>query len=161
MDYRISDNPPPPPTTQPPTLKLKPLPVLASGRVNFANSVPVESPDLISFRDPPVQTHNITDGGTGGVATSIADKDGIWRAGPSDIGMAATHANRRVTSSSSYLPRLAIRGICGYMLLRDRPNQGGGVLCWWRWTLSAIDAEAKRGIDCKLWGSIMNIQNKL
>ena len=65
----------------------------SSGRVNFANSVPVESPDLVSFRDPPVQTHNITDGRTGGVDTIIADKDGIWRARPSDIGMAATHAN--------------------------------------------------------------------
>ena len=65
----------------------------SSGRVNFANSILVESPDLVSFRDPPIQTHNIIDGGTGGVATSIADKDGIWRAGPSDIGMVATHAN--------------------------------------------------------------------
>ena len=37
----------------------------SSGRVNFANSIPVESPDLVPFRDPPVQTHNITDGGTG------------------------------------------------------------------------------------------------
>ena len=65
----------------------------SSCQVNFANSVPVESPDLVSFRDSSLQTHNITEGGTGGVATSIADKDRIWRAGPSDIGMAATHAN--------------------------------------------------------------------
>ena len=70
----------------------------SSGRVNFMNSVPVESPDLVSFRDPPVQTHNITDGGTGGVATSIADQDGIWRAGPSDVRMAATHANDKYRS---------------------------------------------------------------
>ena len=62
----------------------------SSGRVNFANSVPVESPDLISFRNPPVETHNITDGGTVGVTTSIANKDGIWRAVPSDIRMAVT-----------------------------------------------------------------------
>ena len=65
----------------------------SSGRVNFANSIPVESPDLVSFRDPPVQTHNITDGRTGGVDTIIADKDGIWRAGSSDIRMAGTHAS--------------------------------------------------------------------
>ena len=32
----------------------------SSGRVNFANSVPVESPDLIIFRDPIVETHNVT-----------------------------------------------------------------------------------------------------
>ena len=65
----------------------------SSGRMNFANSVPVESPDLLSFRDPPVETHNITDSGTGSVAASIADKDRIWRVGPSDIGTAATHAD--------------------------------------------------------------------
>ena len=39
-----------------------------------------------------MHTYNVTDGGTGGVTTRIADKDGIWRAGPSDIRMAATHA---------------------------------------------------------------------
>ena len=64
----------------------------SSGRVNFANSIPVESPDLLPFRDPPMQTYNVTDGGTGGVTTRIADKDGIWRAGPSDIRVAAAHA---------------------------------------------------------------------
>ena len=49
----------------------------SSGRVNFANSVPVEFPDLVSFRDPPVETHNVTDQRSGGVPTSIADKDRI------------------------------------------------------------------------------------
>ena len=63
----------------------------SSGRMNLANYVPVESPDLISFRNPPVETHNVTDGRSGGVATSIADKDRIWRPSPSDIGMTATH----------------------------------------------------------------------
>ena len=65
----------------------------SSSRVNFANSVPVEPPDLVSFRYPPVETHNVTYGRTGGIATSIADKDRIWRVGPSDIGTAATHAD--------------------------------------------------------------------
>ena len=51
----------------------------SSGRMNLANSVPVESPDFVSFRDPPIQTHNVTDGRSGGVTTSIADKDRIWR----------------------------------------------------------------------------------
>ena len=61
------------------------------GRMNLANSVLVESPDLLSFRDPPVETHNVTDGRSGGVATIIADKDRIWTPSPSDIGTAATH----------------------------------------------------------------------
>ena len=47
----------------------------SSRRMNLANSVPVESPDLVSFRDPPVETQNVTDGRSGGVDTSIADKD--------------------------------------------------------------------------------------
>ena len=42
----------------------------SSGRVDFAKFVPVESPDLVSFRDPPVETHNVTDGRSGGVATA-------------------------------------------------------------------------------------------
>ena len=58
--------------------------------MNLANSVMVETPDLVSFRDPPIQTHNVTDGRSGGVATSIADKDRIWSPKPSDIGMAET-----------------------------------------------------------------------
>ena len=39
-----------------------------------------------------MQTCNITDGGTGGVATIISNKDKIGRARPSDIRMAATHS---------------------------------------------------------------------
>ena len=61
--------------------------------MNFANSIPVETPDLVPFRDPPVQTYNVTYGGTAGVTTRIADKDEIWRAGPSDITVAANHAS--------------------------------------------------------------------
>ena len=59
--------------------------------MNLANSVPVETPDLVSFRDPPIQTNNVTDGRSGGGATSIADKDRIWSPRPSNIGTAETH----------------------------------------------------------------------
>ena len=59
--------------------------------MNLANSVLVESPDLVYFRNPPIETHNVTDGRRGDVATSIADKDRIWRPIPSDIETAATH----------------------------------------------------------------------
>ena len=45
--------------------------------MNLANSVPVKTPDLLSFREPPVNTYNVTYGRSGGVATSIADKDRI------------------------------------------------------------------------------------
>ena len=62
-----------------------------SGKMNLANSVPVETLDLVSFRDPPIQTHDVTDGRSGGVATSIGDKDRIWSPRPSNIGTAVTH----------------------------------------------------------------------
>ena len=39
-----------------------------------------------------MHTYNVTDVRTGGVTTRIADKDGIWRAGPSNIRVAAAHA---------------------------------------------------------------------
>ena len=63
----------------------------SSSKMNLANSVPVKTPDLVSFKDPPVNTDNVTDGRSGGVATSIADKDQIWSPKPSDIETAATH----------------------------------------------------------------------
>ena len=59
--------------------------------MNLANSVPVKTPDLLSFRDPTVNTDNVIDRRSGGVATRIEDKDGIWRPKPSDIGTEATH----------------------------------------------------------------------
>ena len=59
--------------------------------MNLANSVPVKTPDLVSFRDPPVNTYNVTDGRSGGVATIIADNDRIWSPKPSNIRTAATH----------------------------------------------------------------------
>ena len=59
--------------------------------MNLANSVPVKTPDLVSFRDPTINTDNVTDQRSGGVATRIAEKDGIWRPKPSDIGTSPTH----------------------------------------------------------------------
>ena len=63
----------------------------SSIKMNLAKSVPVKTPDLVSLRDPNVNTDNVTDRRSGGVATSIADKDGIWSPKPSNIGTAANH----------------------------------------------------------------------
>ena len=63
----------------------------SSGKMNLAKSMPVEAPDLASFRDRPVSTYNVTDGRSGAIATSKADKDRIWSPKPSNIGTAATH----------------------------------------------------------------------
>ena len=59
--------------------------------MNLAKSVPVKTPDLVSFRNPTIQTDNVLDQRSGGVATRIADKDGIWGPKPSAIGTAETH----------------------------------------------------------------------
>ena len=59
--------------------------------MNLANSVHVKTPDLVSFRDPTIQTDNVLDRRSGGVATRMSDNDGIWRSKPSNIGTAATH----------------------------------------------------------------------
>ena len=89
--------------------------------MNLANSVPVKTPDLVSFRGPTVNTYNVTDRRSGGVATSIADKDGIWGPKPSDIGTAATHNEIKNISEklafSEYLKELDFETI--KMLQRD------------------------------------------
>ena len=40
-------------------------------------TIVTRQPDLVSFRDPSVETHNVTTGRSDGVATSIDDKDRI------------------------------------------------------------------------------------
>ena len=70
----------------------------SSSKMNLANSVRVQTPDLVSFRDPPVNTDNVTDGRSGGVVTSIADKDRIWSPKPNNIGTAETHENIKNTN---------------------------------------------------------------
>ena len=62
-----------------------------SDQMNLANSLRVQTPDLVSFRDPIIQTDNVPDRRRSGVATRITNKDGIWEPRPSDIGTAATH----------------------------------------------------------------------
>ena len=63
----------------------------------------VKTPDLVSFRDPTINTDNVHDRRSDGVATRIADKDGIWGPKPSDIGTAATHdENKNKSEKLSY-----------------------------------------------------------
>ena len=65
----------------------------SSDRMNLTNSLRVQTADLVSFRDPTIQTDNILDQRSGGVTTRIANKDGIWEPKLSDIGTAATHGD--------------------------------------------------------------------
>ena len=66
--------------------------------MNLKNSLSVQTPDLVSFRHLTMQTYNVVDRRSGGVATKIAHKDGIWEPTPSDIGTAATHGEFKTIS---------------------------------------------------------------
>ena len=59
--------------------------------MNLANSLSVQTPELVSFRHPTIQTDNVGDQRSGGVAARIANKDGIWKPTLSNIETAATH----------------------------------------------------------------------
>ena len=66
--------------------------------MNLANSLSVQTPDLVSFRHPTIQTENVSDRIINGVATRIANKDGIWEPTLSNIETAPTHGNIRTIS---------------------------------------------------------------
>ena len=94
--------------------------------MNLAKSVPIKTPGLVSFRDPTINTDNVTDRRSGGVVTRIADKDGLCEPKPSAIGMAATHAkiknNSEKLSFRKYLKDLDFETI--KMLEREHKERG-------------------------------------
>ena len=66
--------------------------------MNLTNSLYVQTPDLVYFRYPTIHTYNVLDQRTGGVATRIANKDGIWKPTLSNIETAPTHGNIEIIS---------------------------------------------------------------
>ena len=59
--------------------------------MNLAKSLSVQTPELVLLRHTPMQTDNVGEQRSGGVATRIANKDGIWKPTLSDIETAPTH----------------------------------------------------------------------
>ena len=49
----------------------------SSDQMILANSLSVQTPDLVYFRHPTIQIDNVGDRRSGGVAARIANKDGI------------------------------------------------------------------------------------
>ena len=47
--------------------------------MNLANSLSIETPRLVSFRHPPMQTENVGHPIDGIVATRVVDQNRIWR----------------------------------------------------------------------------------
>ena len=117
--------------------------------MNLANSVPVKTPDLVSFRDPNINTENVTDRRSGGVATSIAYKDGIWGPKPSDIGTVATHDEIKNISEklvfSKYLKELDFETI--KMLQRDHKARENMKKIETRLSMTQIDEHKMKNIE--------------
>ena len=117
--------------------------------MNLANSVPIKTPDIVSFRDPPVNIDNVTDGRSGGVATSIADKDLIWSPKPSNIGTEATHdeiknINEKL-SFRKYLKELDFETI--KMLQRDHKARENMKEIETRISMTRIDEQKMENIE--------------
>ena len=71
--------------------------------MNLTNSLSVQTPEHVSFRDPTIQTDNVLDRRSGGVATRIANKDGIWEPTLSAIGTSATHEEiKKISEKLAY-----------------------------------------------------------
>ena len=68
--------------------------------MNLANSLRVQTPELVLLRHTSMQTDNIGEQRGGGVATRIADQDGIWGPTLSDIKTAPTHGEIETISES-------------------------------------------------------------
>ena len=66
--------------------------------MNLANYLSVQTPGLVSFRNPTIQTENVCERRSGGVATRIANKDGIWKPTLSNIETVATHGEIKTIS---------------------------------------------------------------
>ena len=61
--------------------------------MNLVNSVLVQTPKLVSFRHPPMQTDNVGNRIDSIAATRVMDQDGIWRPTDRDVRTAPTHGN--------------------------------------------------------------------
>ena len=61
--------------------------------MNLTNSLGVQTPKLVSFRQPPMQTDNIGHWSDGSVATRVVDQDRIWRPTDRDVRTAPTHGD--------------------------------------------------------------------
>ena len=59
--------------------------------MNLANSLSIETPKLVHFGQPPIETDNVGNLLGGIVANRIENSNGIWRRTDRDDRMAHTH----------------------------------------------------------------------
>ena len=65
----------------------------SSKQMNLANSLGVQTPELVLLRHTPMQTDNVGERRGGGVSTRIAEQYGIWGPTLSNIETAPTHGD--------------------------------------------------------------------
>ena len=61
--------------------------------MNIANSLLVQTPNLVHFGHPPLEKYNVGHRSDGSVATRVVDHNGIWRHTDRNVKMALTHGN--------------------------------------------------------------------
>ena len=68
--------------------------------MNLANSLGVQTPKLVSFRHPPMQTENVGHRRNGSVATRVVDQYRIWRPTDRDVMTVPTHGDVETMSEN-------------------------------------------------------------
>ena len=61
--------------------------------MNLTNSLLIETPKIVSFRHPPMETENVGHQSDGSVATRVVDQNRIWRLMERDVRTAPTHGD--------------------------------------------------------------------
>ena len=87
----------------------------SSERMNLGNYLSVQTPKLVSFRHPLMQTENLGYRSDGSVATRLVDQDGIWR--PTDRDVRTTPMHGEIETISE---KLAYRKFIKYSDIEDR-----------------------------------------
>ena len=70
--------------------------------MNLANSLSIETPKLVHFGHPPIETENVGNLLDGIVATRIENSDRIWRRTDRDDRMAHTHYIETISEEIAY-----------------------------------------------------------
>ena len=71
--------------------------------MNLANSLSVQTPELVLLRHTPMQTENVGEQRSGDAATRIANQDGVWKPTLSKIKVAAIHGeSEKISEKLAY-----------------------------------------------------------
>ena len=96
----------------------------SSEQMNLANSLSIETPKLVHFGHPPIETENVGNLLDGIVATRIDNSDRIWRGTDRDDRMAHTHNIETIRENIAYRNRIRyLEFETREVLDREMPNK--------------------------------------